>query len=421
MSDAPAFFRAIEADPDDDTPRLVYADWLDEHARGEADRARAEFVRVQCELARVAESGEVPRELAAHERRLVAEQRSQCLTQLQPLGIQDVRFQRGFIDKVQCTGTRFLNLPRGLFRYAPALRGMILRDLPRQHREDLRKLVSSPWFACLTALDLADNALGTAAATVLASASRLAQLTTLQLSRNQLAGAGLQELLSSPHLGILTTLGLSGNQLGAADARALARTPRLASLATLNLDQNSLGDDGLHALSASRHFAALRSLSLAHNGITLAGVRALARAPDLTRLTALNLADNVPAEAGAAMLASSSNFSQLATLNLAHCQVGDEGVRTLAASMYLPHLVTLDLSGNGIRGGAQWLAQQQSLGALRTLNLSDNAIDDDGAGAIAASPALARLTALDLRNNPLSDHQVLREKFGDRVLLEYSL
>src|SRR4051812_20344131 len=33
---------------DDDTPRLVYADWLDEH--GEADRA--EFIRVQCELAR---------------------------------------------------------------------------------------------------------------------------------------------------------------------------------------------------------------------------------------------------------------------------------------------------------------------------------------------------------------------------------
>ena len=52
MTDAPAFFRAIEANPDDDTPRLVYADWLDENAASDADRARAEFVRVQCELAR---------------------------------------------------------------------------------------------------------------------------------------------------------------------------------------------------------------------------------------------------------------------------------------------------------------------------------------------------------------------------------
>jgi uncharacterized protein (TIGR02996 family) len=47
MTDADAFRRAIAAAPDDDTPRLVFADYLDEH--GEPDRA--EFVRVQCELA----------------------------------------------------------------------------------------------------------------------------------------------------------------------------------------------------------------------------------------------------------------------------------------------------------------------------------------------------------------------------------
>ena len=48
MSDAPALLAAIRAAPDDDAPRLVYADWLDEHG----DPARAEFIRVQCELAR---------------------------------------------------------------------------------------------------------------------------------------------------------------------------------------------------------------------------------------------------------------------------------------------------------------------------------------------------------------------------------
>jgi uncharacterized protein (TIGR02996 family) len=40
-----ALLAAIIAEPEDDTPRLVYADWLDEHARPE----RAEFIRVQCE------------------------------------------------------------------------------------------------------------------------------------------------------------------------------------------------------------------------------------------------------------------------------------------------------------------------------------------------------------------------------------
>jgi uncharacterized protein (TIGR02996 family) len=48
MSDSP-YLRAICEAPFDDGPRLVYADALDE--RGEA--ARAEFIRVQCELAKL--------------------------------------------------------------------------------------------------------------------------------------------------------------------------------------------------------------------------------------------------------------------------------------------------------------------------------------------------------------------------------
>jgi uncharacterized protein (TIGR02996 family) len=39
----------VLAAPGDDLPRLVYADWLDEHGESE----RAEFIRVQCELATV--------------------------------------------------------------------------------------------------------------------------------------------------------------------------------------------------------------------------------------------------------------------------------------------------------------------------------------------------------------------------------
>ena len=48
MTDGEALLAAILANPAEDTPRLVYADWLEEHGREE----RAEFIRVQCELAR---------------------------------------------------------------------------------------------------------------------------------------------------------------------------------------------------------------------------------------------------------------------------------------------------------------------------------------------------------------------------------
>src|SRR6476659_5225140 len=47
MSEGDSLYQAIYANPDDDTPRLVYADWLDEHDQPE----RAEFIRVQIELA----------------------------------------------------------------------------------------------------------------------------------------------------------------------------------------------------------------------------------------------------------------------------------------------------------------------------------------------------------------------------------
>jgi uncharacterized protein (TIGR02996 family) len=79
MTDGDHLYRAILAHPDEDTPRLAYADWLDENAgpvrcsdprhddpswpaarcggcggrHGESDgrRERAEFIRVQCRLA----------------------------------------------------------------------------------------------------------------------------------------------------------------------------------------------------------------------------------------------------------------------------------------------------------------------------------------------------------------------------------
>lgn len=47
MNDGDALLAAILAHPDEDTPRLVYADWLQERGRGE----RAELIRLQCAIA----------------------------------------------------------------------------------------------------------------------------------------------------------------------------------------------------------------------------------------------------------------------------------------------------------------------------------------------------------------------------------
>lgn len=87
MPDAAPFLAAIRAAPDDDAPRLIYADWLDEHGQPE----RAEFIRVQCELAR----RESP-ELRKRESELLAGRRDELAEPLTAPGLQ-FRFWRGFV------------------------------------------------------------------------------------------------------------------------------------------------------------------------------------------------------------------------------------------------------------------------------------------------------------------------------------
>lgn len=48
MDDRQTLLEQIRTSPLDDTVRLVYADWLDDHGSGDLDAATAEFIRVSC-------------------------------------------------------------------------------------------------------------------------------------------------------------------------------------------------------------------------------------------------------------------------------------------------------------------------------------------------------------------------------------
>src|SRR5215471_7840250 len=67
MSDEKALLAAIRDHPDEDTPRLVYADWLQEHDQPE----RAEFIRVQIEAANLRWDDARWKELAERARQLL--------------------------------------------------------------------------------------------------------------------------------------------------------------------------------------------------------------------------------------------------------------------------------------------------------------------------------------------------------------
>jgi uncharacterized protein (TIGR02996 family) len=95
MTHDDTFLQAIRSSPDDDTPRLVYADWLEEH--GQSDRAA--FIRVQCRLALLPEGDPRRPELEARERGLLQEHGEEWTAPLRGL-VDAWTFRRGFVEEI---------------------------------------------------------------------------------------------------------------------------------------------------------------------------------------------------------------------------------------------------------------------------------------------------------------------------------
>jgi uncharacterized protein (TIGR02996 family) len=91
------FLREIIEHPDDDTPRLVYADWLDDHG----DPERAEFIRLQIDLARQPKDDPHREARKKRERELLDVHAWEWAAGFGWPLFEEWVFRRGFIDKVQ--------------------------------------------------------------------------------------------------------------------------------------------------------------------------------------------------------------------------------------------------------------------------------------------------------------------------------
>lgn len=90
MTPDAGFLRSVLAAPDDDTPRLVYADWLSEHGRED----RAVFIRAQCH-----NPGEpAPFALGQSLRYTPESPQKQIMGWLDSLGVRGGAFRRGFVE-----------------------------------------------------------------------------------------------------------------------------------------------------------------------------------------------------------------------------------------------------------------------------------------------------------------------------------
>jgi uncharacterized protein (TIGR02996 family) len=224
MSDGDALLSAILAKPDEDVPRLAYADWLDEHG-GESARARAEFIRVQVALARVPPAEFVPwngrlYDLRAREKTLGHLHGENWLAPLRepggplPKGETTGQFRRGFVEVVWMPAAWFLSRAAALFASAPARELRVTRTTI----DELSVLVGSAHVPRLTGLDLSDRRLGDEATQVLARhhARAVAGLTTLRLSGCAITDIGARRLATARHDWPLRELDVRHNPITAA-------------------------------------------------------------------------------------------------------------------------------------------------------------------------------------------------------------
>jgi uncharacterized protein (TIGR02996 family) len=240
------FLEDIKSHPEDDTPRLILADWLEENGTAE-EAARGELIRIEVLLSQVQDRD--PR------RETLRRRRGELLRQYLDLWLGPLiqhftwSFERGL---VQLETRAPILITRGVAALAvPELCLWVASLKVRDVRNgNFHRLASSPFLPYLATLDLSGNLLSGGAIAALVRYPSISGLKTLLLAGNLLSAHWALALAASPHLAGLTTLDLQGNPLGNQGARYLADSPFLGNLARLRLGDNGISAEGQASLRA---------------------------------------------------------------------------------------------------------------------------------------------------------------------------
>jgi uncharacterized protein (TIGR02996 family) len=390
-----ALLAAVCADPDNDAPRLAFADWLDRNGESAwAGVIRKQLVRFPeldgaPEHIRDACHGDIPEIIEAHE---------QVRREL-PLGVTFRRLVRGFPETIHADVDTFLENADALFARLPLralstrtgdgalhrladsphlarLRGLVLGWYPAD-ADSMRRLGAAPHAANLRSLEFSGLS-DPASAVALVNCPLFPRLEELRWSFPLDHGAVGPFVEAFARLGPtrLRILEQPVCGLNAAGVVRLVNAPAAGSLKDLAMGNVPLTDESIKALSTSPRLAGLRSLSfyrsitrlpqlktllkgpvwrpcfldLRWSRIGAQGVKALLDCPATQELAALDLSDNPIGDGGAKALAAAPSSSRLRYLRLLDCKIGDAGGLALAESSYLKGLAYLVLSLNTFSG-----------------------------------------------------------------------
>lgn len=417
---------------DEDTPRLVFADWLQDHG----ERERGEFLLLQCQMAYTPEEDPAYPRLRLRERQLWHNHKEAWARPFQQFRCKTF-FRRGFVDEISIHARDIIRYGEKLRSMAPirriAVEGVVkylqplvqsyqLYDFPRlsllgNHLNAIRtyRLLQSVNIEGLQSLELDgqwNQFYGEEWQRIIPLLER-SRLTSMTLSAQGSAGDFTNHLLDSEVLPRLQSLHLHGGHghngfhryLGHDNLRnlshliidnechfplhcmqALIGDTEWHNLESLSLSVNSFRDNEvLAALGQSCHWPRLRKLSLrscrlagypdyeAMPGVDGRGLEAFFDSALIRQLSHFDLSHNPFTLYAIALLASSPQTTNLVSLRLANCNLKVPEIEALAQSTTLQNLCILDLRGNAIEDQGADALIHADVPNLHTLYISREA------------------------------------------------
>lgn len=377
MSDREALLAAIRANPDDDLPRHLYAEWLEENGSSlpAIERAsagdRAAFIRLQLEIARAEPFAAATRAAEISASSLLDLAKNGAWT-WHLIGLMlDVGFERGFVEHLTVDAAKFPEDAAALFELEPIRSIRAVRPIPSrsEYEVPLAPFFDVPQLQKIQSLDLQNVELSYYDCVNLANSPYLTGLAHLSLRGNPIFPPWFREFVGGPLWPNLSSLDLSDiSNLGPAIAKGFREADH-RRFAKLDLSGISFRSDDLKQTLGSACVSEVEELRLRWSG-------------------------------GSAMPGS-----------LTHLELG----------WVIPwdRLRLLDLEGQGIGPeGVREIVRHEQAANLRWLSLARNFLGPDGVRLLVEKSRL-NLFYLDVRHNDLGpkDEAALQQRFPEAMIV----
>ena len=426
-----AFLKAIIANPDDDLPRLVYADYLDETSAAD----RAEFIRVQCQLAKLEEHEPLFRELEDREHALLAANEKKWFQSQR--GLSEWVWRRGFVDDAtdreivtaeveELFDTQPISTWRTIYlRDRP--RDLVLQELPDRSLAQVRHFDLSNSFWLPAEFDRRIAAIDCPQFQSFDLSDILDPIPTLRAALQNHAGRALEKLelgnrmrvdyepamAQKPLLEFLNRnpvaqLGLQGREISTADLVQLVSSANAAGLRRLDISDNPVGADAYRAFEQAQPAMRLESLDVSSTPLAGISLEPLLNTRVLESLTKLEINGCGSARRNMDVLARSRFWTQATQLRAHSGTVPASTLEPLCQSHGPPALRLLDLADNYLRAeGVQLLSEAPWVDSLTWLALTANYLDNEACAVLAQSGRYRQLRTLHLAHNNI------RQESGD--------